>query len=54
MRVTPKNGLAESLGPIAVELKDPVYCGLAVSSHNAEVSETAVFSDVKLTSALTK
>ncbi|HBY59343.1 MAG TPA: biopolymer transporter TolR [Solibacterales bacterium] len=35
-------------GPITLDLRDPVYVGLGVSSHNAEVTETAVFSDVRL------
>lgn len=36
-------------GPIIVSMQDPVYVGLAVCSHNADVLETAVFSNVKLT-----
>ena len=35
-------------GPITVALQDPVYIGLAVSSHDANVLETAVFSNVKV------
>ncbi len=35
-------------GPVTVSLQDPVYAGLAVSSHNADVLETAVFSNVIL------
>jgi TolB protein len=38
----------KSTGPVTVELKDPVYVGLAVCSHNANVLETAVFSKVEL------
>src|SRR5271165_534986 len=34
------------LGPITVNLQDPVYVGLAVCSHNADVLETAIFSNV--------
>jgi len=34
------------VGAISVPLKDPVYAGLAVSSHDEKVSETAVFSNV--------
>lgn len=34
------------LGPVTVNLQDPVYVGLAVCSHNAEVLETAIFSNV--------
>lgn len=38
----------KSTGPITVSLQDPVYVGLAVGSHNADVLETAVFSNVTL------
>ena len=38
----------KSTGPVTVELKDPVYIGLAVCSHNAHVLETAGFSKVEL------
>lgn len=38
-------------GPVIVSMQDPVYVGLAVGSHNADVLETAVFSDVKLETA---
>jgi TolB protein len=34
--------------PVKVALKDPVYVGLAVCSHDGSVLETAVFSNVKL------
>jgi Periplasmic component of the Tol biopolymer transport system len=37
-----------SSGPQTVELSDPVYVGIGISSHNAEVLETAVFSNVRL------
>src|SRR5258708_38496396 len=32
-----------STGPATVTLKDPVYIGVAVCSHDASVLETAVF-----------
>ncbi len=35
-------------GPQTVELTDPVYVGIGVCSHNADVLETAVFSNVRL------
>ena len=35
-------------GPTSVTLHDPVYVGLAVCSHDANVLETAVFSNVSL------
>ncbi len=38
----------KSSGPVTVKLHDPVYIGLAVCSHNADVLETALFSNVKL------
>lgn len=38
-------------GPVMIELHDPVYVGLAVTSHNADVSETVVFSNVQIESA---
>lgn len=34
--------------PVTVMLQDPVYVGLAVCSHDADVVETAVFSNVAL------
>lgn len=37
-----------STGPATVALHDPVYVGLAVCSHDANVLETAVFSNVGL------
>ena len=46
--VTPKTGPELKVGPVRVAFKDPVYTGLAVCSHDAAVSETAVFSEVKL------
>ena len=38
----------KSTGPVTVELKDPVYVGLAVCSHKADVVETAIFSKLDL------
>jgi Tol biopolymer transport system component len=35
-------------GPVTVVVQDPVYIGLAVCSHDANVLETAVFSSVNL------
>jgi TolB protein len=34
--------------PVTVKLQDPVYVGLGVSSHDAKVLETAVFSNVSV------
>jgi hypothetical protein len=38
----------KSIGPIGVAMQGPVYVGLAVCSHNANVLETAIFSNVTL------
>ena len=38
----------KSSGPVTVVLHDPVYAGLAVCSHDANILETAVFSNVKI------
>ena len=35
-------------GPELVPMSGPVYVGIGVSSHNADLLETAIFSDVKL------
>jgi TolB protein len=40
----------KAIGPVTVKLHDPVYVGLAVGSHNADVLETAVFSNVEVKS----
>ena len=39
-------------GPVTLALKDPVYIGLAVTSHDANILETAVFAGVNLQSPL--
>jgi Tol biopolymer transport system component len=39
----------QPVGAVTVELTDPVHVGLAVCSHTANVSETAIFSNVSLT-----
>lgn len=48
---TPGGELTAS-GPVTVELKDPVYVGLGVCSHDADVLETAVFSNVLLSGGM--
>src|SRR2546426_325682 len=40
----------DQAGPARVVLQDPVYVGMAVCSHNADVVETAVFSNVSVES----
>lgn len=37
-----------AVGPVIVTMHDPVYIGLVVCSHNADILETATFSNVKL------
>ena len=41
-------GPLTTTGPASVTLHDPVYVGLAVGSHDANVLETAVFSNVSV------
>jgi TolB protein len=41
-------GPLTTTGPASVTLHDPVYIGLAVCSHDANVLETAVFSNVSI------
>lgn len=48
LRVIREGKPDESVGPVEVSLHDPVYAGLAVSSHDTAVSETAVFSRVEM------
>lgn len=54
LSVAPKGGPSdkpqafEQVGSVKVELKDPLYVGLAVCSHDAKATETAVFSGVTL------
>jgi hypothetical protein len=38
----------KTTGPVSATMHDPVYVGLAVCSHNAQVLESAVFSNVVL------
>ncbi len=47
MSVT-KNGTATRSGPVTIEFKGPLYVGLGVCSHDANVLETAVFSKLLL------
>ena len=44
---TPDEELTRT-GPATVALQDPVYVGLGVCSHDANILETAVFSNVKI------
>jgi hypothetical protein len=38
----------KSSGPVTVSLQNPVYVGLGVCSHDANIVETAVFTNVKI------
>jgi Tol biopolymer transport system component len=38
----------QPVGAVSVELTDPVYAGLALCSHNAKETETAIFKNVTL------
>jgi TolB protein len=46
--VAPKGKPFQPVGAVTVELSDPVYAGLAVCSHNAKETETAIFTNVVL------
>lgn len=47
--VKPKDLAEEKVGEIKLALPDPLYAGLALSSHDPAVSETVHFSNVTLT-----
>jgi hypothetical protein len=38
----------QSVGSVTLNLKDPVYVGLAISAHDAKATETAIVSNVSL------
>jgi Tol biopolymer transport system component len=46
LEISRKGQPYEPVGAVSIRLKDPVYAGLAVSSHDEKVTETAVFSSV--------
>jgi Tol biopolymer transport system component len=48
MSVGAPGGQLTASAPAAVELKDPVYVGIGVCSHDADILETAVFSNVQI------
>lgn len=52
--VAAKDEAFAPVGEIKVPMPDPVYAGLAVCSHDAATSETAVFSAVTIKDHLTK
>jgi len=52
--VAKKGGPFQPVGATSLALPDPVYVGLAVCSHDANVSETAVFSNVVLKNRIAK
>lgn len=43
----PAGGELKPAGPVTVVLKDPVYAGIGVSSHDAGVLETATFANLR-------
>jgi len=49
LSVSHDKGPFQPVGSLSVALKDPVYTGLIVCSHDNSVAETAVFSNVGLT-----
>ncbi len=46
--IAPKGGTFHPIGALSVPLPETIYAGLAVCSHNNDVSETARFSNVVL------
>jgi TolB protein len=48
MSAGPRGERLEAAAPQSIALEDPVYVGLGVCSHNADVQETVVFSKVRL------
>jgi Tol biopolymer transport system component len=44
--VAPKGKPFQPVGAVSLKLTDPVYAGLAICSHNAKESETAIFTSV--------
>ena len=48
LSVAPDGKIFEPVGSVSLALAHPVYVGLAVCSHEANVAETAIFSNVKL------
>lgn len=51
--VAREGGHFEKVGSVTVNLRDPVYVGLAVCSHDADALTTALFTDVELSGAPT-
>lgn len=48
MEVAPEGGPFQPVGALSIILPEAVYVGLAVSAHNPDVTETALFSNVSL------
>jgi hypothetical protein len=51
---TPQDPLGFAGGSVRLAFKDPFYVGLGVCSHETDLSETAVFSSVKIDAQLTQ
>jgi Tol biopolymer transport system component len=52
LSVASKGQNFQPVGSVSVPLADPVYTGLVVCSHDADITETAVFSNVTMENAL--
>jgi TolB protein len=48
LSVAPDGKAFQIVGSVTMKLTDPVYAGLVVCSHDANIAETAVFTNVKL------
>ncbi len=48
VEVAPKGEAFQPIGALTIPMPESIYAGLAVCSHDASVSETAVFSNVQL------
>lgn len=48
LSVAPKGKAFQPVGAVTVELTDPLYAGLAVCSHSAKETESAIFTNVTL------
>ena len=52
--VAKKGASFQPVGAVSLALPDPVHVGLAVCSHDANVNETAIFSNVVLTNRVAR
>jgi TolB protein len=54
MYTGPSDGKLTASGSKKIVLHDPVYVGIGMCAHNADVVETAMFSNVKIEQATGK